>query len=70
MTTMTPPAWAWLVLAVGLIVLGLFVVPGAAGTIVLAFGFLALFGAGVRLISANDSRPREERRVPASHSGA
>jgi len=60
----------WLLLAAVLIALGLFVVGGAAGTILLACGFVALFGAGVRLISRNDTAPAEERRVPAGHSGA
>lgn len=60
----------WLLLAAVLIALGLFVVGGTAGTILLACGFVALFGAGVRMISRNDSRPAEERRVPAGHSGA
>jgi hypothetical protein len=55
-TTLTPPAWAWLALAAALI-------------IVLACGFLALFGAGVRVISRNDPAPRDEPRVPAGHSG-
>jgi hypothetical protein len=61
---------AFLVLAVVLIALGAFVVDGAAGTIALACGFIALFGAGIRLISRNDPAPREEGRVPAGHSGA
>jgi hypothetical protein len=56
-------------LAAVLIVLGLFALRGAAGSIVLAAGFLALFGAGVRIISRNDTTPRDERRVPAGHSG-
>ena len=60
----------WLLLAAVLIALGLFVVGGAAGTILLACGFVALFGAGIRMISRNDTRPPEERRVPAGHSGA
>ena len=60
----------WLLLAAVLIALGLFVVGGVAGTILLACGFVALFGAGIRLISRNDERPAEERRVPAGHSGA
>ncbi len=61
---------AFLVLAVVLIALGALVVDGAAGTIALACGFIALFGAGIRLISRNDPTPPEERRVPAGHSGA
>ena len=60
----------WLLLAAVLIALGLFVVGGAVGTILLACGFVALFGAGIRLISRNDTAPAEERRVPAGHSGA
>jgi len=60
----------WLLLAAVLIALALFVVGGAAGTILLACGFVALFGAGIRLISRNDATPAEERRVPAGHSGA
>jgi uncharacterized membrane protein YjjB (DUF3815 family) len=68
-TTLTPPAWAWLALAAALIAVGLFIVDGAAGSIVLACGFLALFGAGVRVISRNDPAPRDEPRVPAGHSG-
>ncbi len=61
---------AFLVLAVVLIALGALVVDGAAGTIAVACGFIALFGAGIRLISRNDPTPPEERRVPAGHSGA
>jgi hypothetical protein len=60
---------AFLVLAVVLIVLGALVVDGAVGTIALACGFVALFGAGVRLISRNGPAAREEGRVPAGHSG-
>ena len=55
-------------LAVVLSVLGLFVIPGGAGSIVLAVGFVVLFGVGVRLISGDDP-PREEPRLPAGHSG-
>jgi len=51
---------AWLVLAVVLIVLGAVVLDGGVATIVLAAGFVALFGAGIRLISRNDERPRDE----------
>jgi hypothetical protein len=58
----------WLVLAVVLIVVGAVALDGTAGTIVLVLGFVALFGAGIRLISRNDERPAEER-VPAGHSG-
>ena len=57
-----------ILLAVALSVLGLFVVPGAAGSIVLALGFVVLFGVGVRSISGDDP-PREEPRLPAGHSG-
>ncbi|HYH88059.1 MAG TPA: hypothetical protein VEX67_02430 [Solirubrobacteraceae bacterium] len=60
----------WLLLTSVLIALGLFVVGGAAGTILLACGFVGLFGAAIRLISRNDTAPAEERRVPAGHSGA
>lgn len=70
MTVLKTRAWPWVTLAVALIVVGLFAVDGAAGSIILACGFLALFGAGIRLISRNDPTPREERRVPAGHSGA
>ena len=58
-----------LILAAVLVVLGLFVLPGAAGSIVLACGFVALFGIGVRVISGNDPAAREEPRLPAGHSG-
>ena len=68
--TILKTAWPWLILGAVLIALGLFVVGGGAASIVLACGFVALFGAGVRIISRNDSRPAEERRVPAGHSGA
>ena len=57
-----------ILLAVALSVLGLFVVPGAAGSIVLALGFVVLFGVGVRSISGDDP-PRDEPRLPAGHSG-
>ncbi len=60
---------AFLVLAVVLIALGALVVDGAVGTIALACGFVALFGAGIRLISRNDPAPPEEGRLPAGHSG-
>jgi hypothetical protein len=62
-------AWPWLVLATALIVLGRFAIEGTAGSIVLAGGFLAVFGACIRFISRNDPTPAEERRVPAGHSG-
>ena len=56
------------VLAIILSVLGLFVIPGGAGSIVLALGFVLLFGVGVRSISGDDP-PRKEPRLPAGHSG-
>ena len=59
----------WLVLAVVLLALGFFVVDGGVGTILLAAGFIALFGAGVRLISRNEPARPEEPRLPAGHSG-
>jgi hypothetical protein len=49
-------AWPGLIVAVMLVVVGL-VAGGTAGTMVLAVGFLALLGAGIRLISRNDSPP-------------
>ena len=55
-------------LAIILSVLGLFVIPGGAGSIVLALGFVLLFGVGVRSISGDDP-PRKEPRLPAGHSG-
>ena len=67
MTVLRTGPWPWLIVAVVLIVVGL-VVQGTAGTIVLACGFLALLGAGIRLISRNDPPPPEGR-VPAGHSG-
>lgn len=60
---------ACLVLAVVLVALGGLVVDGGIGTVLLACGFVVLFGAGVRLISRKDGRPREEPRLPAGHSG-
>ena len=62
-------AWPWLMLAALLVVVGLVVVDGAAGSIILACGFIALFGAGIKLISRNDPTPPEERRVPVGHDG-
>jgi hypothetical protein len=62
-------AWPWFLLGVVLGVIGLVVLDGAAGAIVLAVGLLAIFGAGVRVISGNDSRPPDDRRVPAGRSG-
>ena len=69
MTVLKNAAWPWLMLAAVLVVVGIVVVDGMAGTIILACGFIALFGAGIKLISRNDPAPREERRVPAGHSG-
>jgi hypothetical protein len=63
-TVLKTGAWPWLVLAAVLVVVGLLVVEGTAGTIILACGFIALFGAGIKLISRNDPTPPEERRVP------
>lgn len=60
--------WAWIIIAVVLLALGGFVIGGGLGTVLLAAGFIALFGAGVRLIS-RDERPRDEPRLPAGHSG-
>jgi hypothetical protein len=68
-TVLKTGAWPWLIFAAVLVVVGLLVVEGTAGTIILACGFLALFGAGIRLISRNDPARREEPRVPAGHSG-
>ena len=62
-------AWLWLIVAAVLILVGAVALDGGAGTIVLACGFIALFGAGIRLITRNDPTPPEERRVPAGHSG-
>jgi hypothetical protein len=62
-------AWPWLMSAAVLIALGVFAVEGAAGSVILACGFLALFGAGIRIISRNDATLPEERRVPAGRSG-
>jgi hypothetical protein len=56
--------WPWLMPAALLVVVGLVVVDGAAGSIILACGFIALFGAGIKLISRNDPTPPQERRVP------
>ena len=67
MTVLKNSAWPWLMLAALLVVVGLVVVDGAAGSIILACGFIALFGAGIKLISRNDPTPPEERRVPAGH---
>ena len=59
----------WLVAAVVLIAVGLFVLDGGIGAIVLAVGFVAAFGAAITVISSRDPRPPEERRLPAGHSG-
>ena len=67
-TVLKYSVWPWLMLAALLVVVGL-VVDGAAGSIILACGFIALFGAGIKLISRNDPTPPEERRVPVGHSG-
>jgi hypothetical protein len=67
-TVLKNAARPWLMLAAVLVVVGL-VVDGTAGTIMLACGFIALFGVGIKLISRNDPAPREDRRVPAGHSG-
>jgi hypothetical protein len=67
-TVLKTGPWPWLIVAVVLLAVAMFVVDGAAGTIILACGFLALLGAGIRLISRNDPPP-PERRVPAGHSG-
>ena len=79
MTVLKNSAWPWLMLAALLVVVGLVVVDGAAGSIILACGFIALFGAGIKLISRNDPMPPDgadalgrdqvERRLPAGHSG-
>jgi len=63
-TVLKNSAWPWLMVAAVLIVVGLVVVDGTAGTIILACGFIALFGAGIKLISRNDPTPPQERRVP------
>ena len=69
MAVLKTGAWPWLIVGVVLIVVSVVALDGGAGTIVLASGFIALFGGGIRLISRNDSTPEEERRVPAGHSG-
>ncbi len=68
MTVLKTGPLPWLIVAVVLLAVALFVVEGTAGTIILACGFLALLGAGIRLISRNDPPPPEGR-VPAGHSG-
>jgi len=37
--------------------------------IAIAGGLLALYGGAIRFISRKDPTPRDERRVPAGHSG-
>ena len=69
MRVLKSSAWPWLLLGVVLAIIGLVVLDGAAGAIVLAVGLLAIFGAGVRAISRNDSGPPDDRRVPAGRSG-
>ena len=68
MTALKTKTWPWVVLAAVLVALGLFAVPGTAGSILLACGLLAVFGVCIRFISRNDP-PREEPRIPAGHSG-
>jgi hypothetical protein len=58
-----------LLVTIVLVVLGLFVVPGAVGSIVLGCGFIGLWGVAIRFITRNDETPRETRRLPAGHSG-
>ena len=62
-TVLKTGAWPWLIIAAALIVAGLVAIEGTAGSVTLACGFLALFGAGVRIVSRNDPTPQEERRV-------
>ena len=69
MTVLKTGPWPWLIVAVVLLAVAMFAVGGTAGTIILACGFLALLGAGVRVISRNDPPPPPEGRVPAGHSG-
>jgi hypothetical protein len=69
MTVLKAGVWPWLIVAAVLIAVGLFAVKGGAGSLILACGFLALFGAGVRAVTSNDTRPRDDRRPPAGHSG-
>lgn len=61
--------WPWFAVSIALIVVAMLILSGGASTIMLAVGFLGLFGAFVRLISRKDERPRDDRRVPAGHSG-
>jgi len=63
--------WPWLALFIvglALAVAGLWIVGGSAGSIVLALGLLAIFGAAVRLVTRGEA-PRDEGRVPGGHSG-
>jgi hypothetical protein len=71
MTPRPRKTWPWFVLAAALVALGLFVVAGSAGTILLAVGLLALFGAGMRAAFGRAAEPPylEDRRLPAGHSG-
>ena len=57
------------VLGLVLVLTGLLVVEGSAGSILLAVGLILAFGAGLRLVTKGDSGPPDERRVPAGHSG-
>jgi hypothetical protein len=68
-TVLKQGAWPWLVLAAVLLIVGVVIVDGTGGTVIVACGFIAAFGAGIRLISRNDPDPRDERRVPAGNSG-
>jgi hypothetical protein len=45
------------------------VLKAGAGSLILACGFLAQFRGGVRAVTRNDTRPRDDRRPPAGHSG-
>jgi hypothetical protein len=67
MTVLKTGPWPWLIAAVVLLAVAVFV-DGTAGTIILACGFLALLGAGIRLITRNGPPPPDGR-VPAGHSG-
>jgi hypothetical protein len=68
MAVLKAGVWPWLIVAVMLVVVGV-ALDGTAGTIVLACGFIALLGAGIRLITRNEPTRPEEPRVPAGHSG-
>ena len=69
MAVLKTGVWPWLIVAVVLIVVGVVALDGTAGTIVLACCFIALLGAGIRLITRNEPTRPEEPRVPAGHSG-